>query len=107
MSDLSLGSGCIREPAAVVPKISHASSEGVASKAGDMYVTLNSAAQHSPDTVWTLPSDQALDETPLLTSKEVDAVVDGIDEAAMPFESVDDSHSEDRLKEKEGNITKG
>jgi hypothetical protein len=66
---------------------------GGSSDGSDMYVTLNSAAQHSPDTVWTLPGEQQLpDSTPLLSSREVEAVVDAMEESPMPqFETDEDA----------------
>ena len=91
-----------------------AASAGVRTVGGggdeDMYVTLNSAAQHSPDTVWTLPAEAAIEDTPLLSCKEVEAVVDGMDQTPMPFEeeTVEDTEEEDtRLKEKENHISRG
>ena len=73
-----------------------------------MYVTLNSAAQHSPDTVWTLPSEQPeLEVAPLGTGKE-DGVSDVMGEPPMPFETVEESQQkEDRSKEKETQIGAG
>ena len=113
MSESSVGLACLRDNGgAVIPTTSTPTTTGASSGTGvggkrtpqpsggsrerdggqqDMYVTLNSAAQHSPDTVWTLPGEQQLpDSTPLLTSREVEAVVDAMEDTPMPqFEEED------------------